>query len=158
MQNCVSYPSGEHIFGKFIKTTKKSSWKVKHDAERALMAGVMGIWGGLMGPKIENVGFSLVLPLLLKGQRRPEDARSMKCIPSRGGFEVQKCDLWLNMLCIYIQKCVSHCSGEHIFTKIMKTCHRKMKNVAQVMSDTSKHHHNGVGCIKMSLKLCRIHY
>ena len=33
-----------------------------------------------------------------------------------------------------------------------------MKNVAQIMSDTSKYHHDGGGCIKMSLKLCRIHH
>ena len=33
------------------------------------MASVMGICGGLVGPKSENVGFSLVLPLLFEGSK-----------------------------------------------------------------------------------------
>ena len=36
------------------------------------MANVMGIRGGLIGPKSENVGFSSVLPLLFEGSRRPK--------------------------------------------------------------------------------------
>ena len=34
------------------------------------MARVMGICGGLVGPKTENVDFSLVLPLLFEGQTK----------------------------------------------------------------------------------------
>ena len=34
------------------------------------MARVMGICGGLMGPKTEDVDFSLVLPLLFEGQTK----------------------------------------------------------------------------------------
>ena len=39
------------------------------------MASVMGICGGLVGPKSENVGFSLVLPLLFEGSRGHGGAR-----------------------------------------------------------------------------------
>ena len=107
-----------------------------------------GAWWGL---KSKMLVFYWFYHYFLKGQGRPEYANRTEFTPSRGGFEVRKWDFWLNMPCVYIQKCVSHCSGEHIFTNNMKTCHRKMKNVAQIMSDTSKYHHNGVGCIKMSL-------
>ena len=34
------------------------------------MARVMGICGGSVGPKTENVDFSLVLPLLVEGQAK----------------------------------------------------------------------------------------
>ena len=34
------------------------------------MARVMGICEGLVGPKTENVDFSLVLPLLFEGQTK----------------------------------------------------------------------------------------
>ena len=39
------------------------------------MASVMGICGGLVGPKSENVGFSSVLPLLFEGSRIHGTAR-----------------------------------------------------------------------------------
>ena len=39
------------------------------------MASVMGICGGLVGPKSENVGFSLVLRLLFEGSRGHETAK-----------------------------------------------------------------------------------
>ena len=35
---------------------------------------------------------------------------------------------------------------------------RKMKIGAKIMLDISKHRRNGVGYIKISLKLCRIHF
>ena len=35
------------------------------------MASVMGICGGLLGPKSGNVGFSLVLVVLFEGSRGP---------------------------------------------------------------------------------------
>ena len=66
IQNCASYAGGDDIFRKFMK---KSCRKVKNGAEKPLMAHVKGICAGLVGPKSENVGFSLVLPLLFEGSR-----------------------------------------------------------------------------------------
>ena len=113
--------------------------------------------GARWGLKSKMLVFHVFYHYFLKGRRRPEHARRTKWLPSRGGFEVRKWDFWLN---VSISKNVFLPAAGSTFsqTNIMKTCHRKMKNVAQIMSDTSKYHHNGVGCIKMSLKLCRIHH
>ena len=40
------------------------------------MASVMGIGGGLVGPKTENVGFSLVLIVLFQGAGNQKEIRS----------------------------------------------------------------------------------
>ena len=47
------------------------------------MASVMGIWGALMGPKSENVGFSLVLPLLFEGSRGPRGRQDRQQLASK---------------------------------------------------------------------------
>ena len=49
----------------------------------------MGIWGGLMGPKIEDVGFSLVLPLLFEGSRWPRWFQENEQAAEKCVFEVQ---------------------------------------------------------------------
>ena len=48
---------------------KKSGRRVKNGAGRPYMASVMGICGGLVGPKSGNVGFSLVLIMFFEGPR-----------------------------------------------------------------------------------------
>ena len=155
IQNCAPCVGGDDIFRKIMKQVV-GKWKMEpKDLRRQVWWLYEEVWRGL---EPNMLVFHWFYHYLLKGQRRPEDANRTKWLPSRGGFEVRKWDFWLNMLCVYIQKCVPHCSGEHIFTKIMKTCHRKMKNVSNITPDTWKYHHNRVGCIKTSLKLCRIHH
>ena len=52
------------------------------------MASVMGICGGLVGPKSGNVEKVLVLKALLKGQRSEEESKTANSYPSLGRFEV----------------------------------------------------------------------
>ena len=47
----------------------------------------MRIGAGLMGPKSENVDFSLVFQAFLKVQRSPEHSRTTNAQASRGGWE-----------------------------------------------------------------------
>ena len=64
----------------------------------------------------------------------------------------------MQMLGADLQNRASCLGGEHIFIKIVRACHRKMKNVAKIMADTLKCRQNKVGCMKMSSKLCLIHH
>ena len=64
-----------------------------------------------MGPKIENVGFSFVLPLLFEGSRLPRGRRSREQLSEPDRFEVQKVvllikkALWLySELCFLLQR------------------------------------------------------
>ena len=50
------------------------------------MANVMGIWGGLVGPKSGNVEKVLVFKAFLKGQRCDEDPGA--------GFQGSEPDRW----------------------------------------------------------------
>ena len=62
--------------------------------------------------------------------------------------EIEKREIFhLIMLRADLQNCASGLGGEHIFRTIMKTCHRKIKNVAK----------NHGGYIKMSPKWGRMH-
>ena len=79
----------------------------------------LGIYGGLMGPKIENVGFSLVLPLLFEGSRAPRARQSREQISEPGGFEVQKMRLLIkNALCLYLKMCFLLQRGTHFHKTI----------------------------------------
>ena len=62
---CFLCRRGRH----FQKKYEKSGRKVKNGAERPYLASVMGICGGLVGPKSGNVEKVLVLKALLKGSR-----------------------------------------------------------------------------------------
>ena len=62
--------------GFWWKRVQKRSKKENKWASRREMASVMGICGGLVGPKRENVDFSLVFKAFLKVQRSPEDSRT----------------------------------------------------------------------------------
>ena len=62
------------------------------------------------------------------------------------------------MLCGYIRNCASYAGGDDIFRKIMKQSGLKVKNGAQIMSETWKYHRNGVGYTEMSSKECWIHH
>ena len=46
------------------------------------MASVMGICGGLVGPKSENVDFSLVFVCFFEGQRGEEKSKTAKKYPA----------------------------------------------------------------------------
>ena len=82
----------------------------------------MGIWGGLMGPKIENVGFSLVLPLLFEGSRAAWGSQPCKVYPERysilGVFDVQimRC-LIKHALWLYAELCLPLERGAHFRKK-----------------------------------------
>ena len=56
------------------------------------------------------------------------------------------------MLRADLQKYASYIGGEHIFRKSIEKSDRKVKNVVEMMLDTSKFNHNGMAYIKMSLK------
>ena len=73
----------------------------------------MGICGGLVGPKSENVEKALVLLLLFEGSRVPR-ASSEKKQPG------EPYQFSLKMIRAYIQNCVSCVGGGDIFRKIMK--------------------------------------
>ena len=68
----------------------------------------------------------------IKGERSEQQSdRAEKYYQNRfylGGFEVEKSDFSLKMLCGYIQNCASYSSVEHIFRKIMNASGRKVKN------------------------------
>ena len=51
------------------------------------MASVMGICGGMVGPKSGNVGFSLVLIVFFEGSRAPRGRQSREQLsgPNRPG-------------------------------------------------------------------------
>ena len=77
------------------------------------MASVMGICGGLVGPKSGNVEKALVLLLLFEGSRVPRGSSEKK----QPG---EPCHFSLKMRRAYIQNCVSCVGGDDIFRKIMK--------------------------------------
>ena len=54
------------------------------------MASVMVICGGLVGPKTENVGFSLVLPLLFEGSRERRGFQECQGDREKDRFLVEK--------------------------------------------------------------------
>ena len=54
------------------------------------MASVMGIRGGLMGPKSENVEKPLVLPLLFEGSREPRSRQEYEVYSEPDRFLVEK--------------------------------------------------------------------
>ena len=84
----------------------------------------MGIYGGLMGPKSENVEKVLVLPLLFEGSRgaRPPQPNEQVSGPEHAWaiLRSKKCVCWLQLFYGFIYNCVSYSSGEHIFRKIVK--------------------------------------
>ena len=122
------------------------------------MASVMGICGGLAGPKSGNVEKPLVFVCFF------DVFNNHGCLQERlqrSGpecFDVKKVIFVIKMLCGYIRNCASYAGGEHIFRKFMEKCCRKVKNGAKIMSDTLKYHPNGIGYMKMASKLCRIYH
>ena len=68
----------------FRKIIKEGGGKVENGAGRLQMAGVMGICGGLVGPKSGNVEKVLVFKAFLKGSRKPR-GRQGKFAAKRAG-------------------------------------------------------------------------
>ena len=54
------------------------------------MVSVMGMCGGLVGPKSENVEKALVLPLLFEGSRGPRVRQSREKVSEPSLFDVEK--------------------------------------------------------------------
>ena len=129
----------------------------------------MGIWGGWMGPKSENVGFSLVLPLLFEGSRGPWGRQPCKKPSEKYRFGVQKViflikdalqlHLELCFLCGWgaqfqkiheskwseSEKWSQHNDG---YMKIPPTWGRIHEDVIKIMSDTSLKSPKAATCIK----------
>ena len=70
------------------------NWQKEEKAAcKSEMASMMRACAGLVGPKSENVDFSLVLQWFLKGQRSDKESRNAKSPPDGaffGGKSVQK--------------------------------------------------------------------
>ena len=67
-----------------------------------------------MGPKSENVGFSLVLPLLFEGSRAPRGRQSREQPSEPDRFEVQKVRFLIkNALWLYSELCFLLQRGAH---------------------------------------------
>ena len=58
------------------------------------MASMMGIWGGLVGPKSGNVEKVLVFKSFLNGQRGDEYSKEVLQTSGRSGFGVILRSLW----------------------------------------------------------------
>ena len=58
------------------------------------MASVMGICGGLVGPKSGNVGFSLVLIVFFEGSRGPRGRQRKFATERAGAFRGPKSELF----------------------------------------------------------------
>ena len=85
---------------------KKSGRKVKNGAGGPYMASVMGICGGLVGPKTENVDFSLVLIVFLKCRAGRKGKRSGQNGLDLGRFGVEKVRFFTkSALCRYLELC-----------------------------------------------------
>ena len=146
----------------FQKIQKKRCRRVKNGAGRPYMASVMGICGGLVGPKSGNVGFSLGFNGVL-WRVKIVTVRFRNVLTERAGldlgrFEVQKVRFSIkNVLCLYLKICFPQ-QREAYFQKNHEKSGRKVKNGARIKSDTSKYHQHGVGYMKMAWKLCRIYH
>ena len=111
------------------------------------MASAMGILGGLMGPKIENVGFSLVLPLLFEGSR----AAWVRQPQERSGepwlfWSPKMRFLIKHALCLYPKMWFSLQRGAHFH-----------KNHANMSPKNEKCWQNHVGYMKISPQWGRMH-
>ena len=107
----------------------------------------MGIWGGLMGPRIENVEKPLVLPLLFEGSRaacgRQEQERPGE--PER--FWGPKMRFLIkHALCLYLKMCFSLQRGTHF--------HKKHETMSPKNEKCCPNH---VGYIKISPQWGRMH-
>ena len=111
------------------------------------MASVMGIWGGLMGPKIENVGFSLVLPVLF-GESKAAQGRHPNEITSEPWWfwDPNMRFLIKHALCLYPKMCLSLQWGAHF--------HKTNKNMSPKNEKCCPNH---VGDINISPHWGRMH-
>ena len=88
----------------------------------------MALWGGLMGPKNENVEKPPVLLLFWWGSRLEIRPRRRSRRPWLGGLgSSKKCDLSLKMLYAAISNCASCAGGENIFRNSWKQVVGKWK-------------------------------
>ena len=118
----------------------------------------MAIWGGLMGPKSENVEKPQVFACFFDVFTNRGASKNGSNGARRSVLTSKKWYLSLKMLCGYIRNCASYAGGEHNFRNFMKTNGLKLKNGIQIVSGTSKYYQNGVGYTEMSSKECWIHH
>ena len=82
------------------------------------MASVMGICGGMVGPKSENVEKVLVFKAFFEGSRAPRARQDREQPSGPGRFEVQKVMFLIkNAFCLYLELCFLQQRGVH-FQKI----------------------------------------
>ena len=114
------------------------------------MASVMGICGGLVGPKSGNVGFSLVLIVFFEGSRGPRARQRSLRLSEPGGFDVKNMILLIkNVLCLYLKICFP-LQREAYFQKNHEKMLLEVQNGATILSDTLKYHQHGVGYMNMA--------
>ena len=154
LELCFLCRRGAH----FQKTHGKKLSESEKWSQKTLDGKCDGYRWGLGGAKKRKCWFLFGFNnVFLRCQEGLEDANRANRQASRAVSMPKKCYFWLTMLCVYIWKYASHCSGKHFFRKILKQCSRKVKNGARITSDTSKYHQHGVGYMKMASKLCRIY-
>ena len=145
-------PKWGRIHGDVIKRMLDTSFKSPKEATCSRNAHICNVfwgpaWGAWGGWKGEGANDRTIRPKIITKTS------------SIWAFSTsKKWDLPLKMLRGYIRNCASYAGGEHIFRKSMKKSCRKVKNGAQIMSDSWKYHGNGAGYIKMLSKSCRIHH
>ena len=70
------------------------------------MASVMGICGGLVGPKSGNVEKASVLLLLFEGSRAAKVRQEHEVTGEPGRFDIEKVTFFIkNALCLYSELC-----------------------------------------------------
>ena len=103
-------------------------WKMEPEDLRWQVWWVyVGAW---WGPKPKMLIFHWFYSCFLKCQEGPEDANRANRQASRAASMSKKWYFLLKMLCVYIWKYASHCSGKHISRNCMKKSGRKVKNGA----------------------------
>ena len=122
------------------------------------MASMMGICGGLVGPKSENVEKVVVFVGSFEGSRGPRVRQNRERPSEPERFDIEKVIVLIkHALCRHLELCFLCRQGRH-FQKKYEKSGRKVKNGAQIMSDTLKYHQNGFGYTEMSSKECWIHH
>ena len=122
------------------------------------MASVIGIWGALMGPRIENVEKPLVLPLLFEGSRAAWVRQRQEQLSEPWLFWSPKMRFLINhALCLYPKMCFplqrrthfpkkhenmspknEKCCPNHVgYIKISPQWGRMHQDVIKIVSDTS---------------------
>ena len=111
------------------------------------MASVMGICGGMVGPKSENVEKVLVFKAFFEGSRAPRVRQDREQPSEPDRFEVQKVMFLIkNAFCLYLELCFLQQRGVHF-----------QKNHEKMLPGSEKWSQNYVRYMKIPAAWGRIH-